>query len=44
MPDMSKKTPLQVKDWRQMICKFRLLLREADAHMKHRARILIDCN
>ena len=42
---MSKKHLLcQVKDWRQMICKFRVLLREADAQMNHHTRSLIDCN
>ena len=36
---------LQVRDWHQMICKFRVLLREADAHMNnHRTGNLIDCN
>ena len=34
----------QVRDWHQMICKFRVLLREADAHMNHRTGNLIDCN
>ena len=34
---MSKKHLLhQVSGWRQMICKFRVLLREADGHMNHR--------
>ena len=27
---------LQVRDWDHMICKFRVLLREANAHMNHR--------
>ena len=27
---------LQVRDLRQMICKFHVLLREADAHINHR--------
>ena len=35
---------LQVYDCRQMICKFRVLLREADAHMNHWAGSLIDCS
>ena len=35
---------LQVSGWHQMICKFRMLSREADAHMNHQARSLIDCN
>ena len=35
---------LQVRDWHQMICKFCVLLRVADAHMNHQARSLVDCN
>ena len=33
---------LQVRDWRQMICKFCLLLRETDAHMNHRTSFQVD--
>ena len=33
---------LQVKDWRQMISKFCVLLREADAHMNHRTSFQVD--
>ena len=40
---MSKKHLLpQVRNWRQMICKFRVLLRADDEHMNHRAGSLID--
>ena len=39
-----KQLILQARDWRQLICKFRVLLREADAHMNHRAGSLIDCS
>ena len=34
---------LQVRDMRQMIFNFRVLLRTADAHMNHRAESLTDC-
>ena len=34
---MFKKTPLtSSEDWRQKICKFRVLLRVADAHLNQR--------
>ena len=35
---------LQMRDWGQMIYKFRALQREADAHMNHWAGSLIDCS
>ena len=36
---MCPKKPLllQVRDWRQLICKFSVLLREAGAYMNHQA-------
>ena len=35
---------LQVKDWRQMICKFSVVFTEADADMNHQVGSLIDCS
>ena len=35
---------LQVRDWSQMIFKFYVSLREADAPMNHRTGSLIDCS
>ena len=33
-----------MRDWRQMICKFCMLLREAEAHKHHQTGNLIDCS
>ena len=35
---------LQVRDWRHLICKFSVLLREAGAYMNHQAGSQTDCN
>ena len=41
---MSKKIPFTSRDWRQVIRKFRVLLKEAYTHLNHWAGSLIDCS